>query len=156
MLQVNALFSLRNFFLFALVITGITWTTPASKCHEINAKGKGVTIEATQTGVITEADIIGGGLLNGTTRAEFYFVGNDGGVISFLGELVLSTKHGSVTYQATSGTFNTSTLAFSTDLYVVDGDGRFQGATGNLHIEGVNFSDGSFTENLTGEICISK
>lgn len=152
----NALFSLRHFFLFVLVVTGITWTAPSNNCHKINAKGKGVTIEATETGVITEADIIGGGLLNGTTRAEFYFVENNSGVISFLGELVLTTKHGSVTYQATSGTFNTSTLAFSTDLTVVDGDGRFQGATGNLHIEGINYPDGSFTEALKGEICLSK
>lgn len=142
--------------LITLVITGLSWAPKTDGCHKINAKGVGNTVSMSSTGVITEADIIGGGLLNGSTRANLSFTGGSGDELFFDGEIVLTTKHGTVTYDVVSGTFNTTTLAFSADLTATGGDGRFEGATGTLRLQGVNYPDGTFTEDISGVICLSK
>lgn len=147
---------LRITTLATLLITGLSWKAPDETCHKINAKGKGTTVSMSASGVTTTADLIGGGLLNGTTRADFVFTGLSGEEVFFTGTLVLTTKYGTVTYQVTSGTFNTSTLEFSSDLRVVEGEGRFAGATGTLHLSGANNPDGTFTEAISGVICLSK
>jgi hypothetical protein len=141
--------------LISLVIN-LSWVPPKGDCHKINAKAVGNTVSTSSTGVITEANIIGGGLLNGSTRANLSFTGASGDILFFGGTIVLTTSHGTVTYKVTSGTFNTTTLAFSADLTVTQGDGRFEGATGVLNLDGVNYPDGTFTEDIGGVICLAK
>jgi hypothetical protein len=146
--------------LIALLIVGTSWTPPEKGCHKINAKGKGITINPSPAGATTEADIIGGGILNGTTRAEFVFTGPPDpqtGEIPFDGELVLTTKHGVLTFNAVNGALNGGTGKFSTELYVIGGTGRFSNATGSLFISGItNLDTGDFTEDISGEICLNK
>jgi hypothetical protein len=156
MRPLTTLLRLSAIALITLVITGISWAPVKSGCHKINAKAVGNTVSMSETGVVTEADIIGGGLLNGSTRANLSFTGGSGDELFFGGTVVLTTKHGTVTYDVVSGTFNTTTLAFSADLVATQGDGRFAGATGTLHLQGVNNPDGTFTEDISGVICLLK
>jgi hypothetical protein len=149
-------FSLTALALITLIITGISWAPPSETCHKINAKGKGTTVSMSESGVITEANIIGGGLLNGSTRANLAFTGGFGDELFFGGTLVLTTKHGSVTFDVSNGTFNTTTLEFSAKLTATQGDGKLEMANGTLLLEGLNYPDGTFTEDITGVVCIGK
>jgi hypothetical protein len=146
------------FAIVALFLAGIAWTPPQKECHKINAKAKGQTLSKTMSGAITVEDIIGGGLLNGTTSAEFIFTAPPDPVTSeipFIGTWVLTTKHGVFTFNVTNGVFNTSTGEFSEDLTAEEGTGRFSHASGSLSISGlINLNTGSFTEDISGEICL--
>ena len=100
--------------------------------------------------VITEAKIIGGGLLNGTTRAVFTFVSAEG----FIGELNLVTKHGSVQFVINDGQFIGD--QFRATAIAVGGSGKLAGASGSMVLEGVSEPSGDFTQNISGEICFDK
>src|SRR5690606_9030033 len=87
-------------FAFIALFTFLVSAIPAEKgCHKFNAKAKGITTSEPGPMVVTEADIIGGGLLNGKTRAVFN-VDEDG---NFTGTLNLVTKHGSVDFVVSEG-----------------------------------------------------
>ena len=119
-------------------------------CHKINAKGVGQDLG----GGVTEAQIIGGGLLHGTTEGNFTVTGVSGTVASFVGTVEFTTKHGTLTVTV-EGTLDLATGEFSASGTVTDATGKLAGATGDLSLEGVeDFSDGSFVEEVTGEICV--
>jgi hypothetical protein len=122
----------------------------AESCHKINAKGVGQDLG----GGMTEAQIVGGGLLHGTTEGNFIITGFSGTVASFGGTVEFTTNHGTLTVTV-AGTFDVTTGEFSASGPVTGATGKLAGATGSLSLEGVqDLSDGSFVEDVTGEICV--
>ena len=119
--------------------------------HRINAKGVGQDLG----GGNTVADILGGGLLQGTTAAAFGFVGFcDATSVAFAGDVVFTTLHGTLTVTV-SGCFDLSTGEFFASGPVTDATGKLAGATGFLSFVGVeDLSTGEFTNTIDGEIVV--
>jgi hypothetical protein len=121
----------------------------AVSCHNINAKGVG----QDHGGGQTTAQIIGGGLLQGTTQGSLVITGLSGTVASFEGTIVFTMNNATLTAQV-SGTLDVATGEFNATTSSVSGTGKLAGATGSLSFNGVeDLSTGSFTENVTGEVC---
>jgi hypothetical protein len=119
-------------------------------CHKINAKGVGQDLG----GGATEARIIGGGLLHGTTAGSFVITGLSGTVASIAGTVTFTTEHATLTVTVT-GTFDVATGEFSASGPVTGATGKLTGATGSLSLEGIeDLSDGTFVEDVSGEICV--
>lgn len=122
----------------------------AESCHKINAKGVG----QDRGGGVTEAQIIGGGLLHGTTEGNFLVTGLSGTVALFVGTVEFTTNHGTLTVTV-AGTLDVATGEFGASGAVTGATGKLAGATGGLSFRGVeDLSDGSFVEDVTGEICV--
>jgi hypothetical protein len=121
----------------------------AVSCHNVNAKGVG----QDHGGGQTTAQIIGGGLLQGTTQASLTITGLSGTVASFEGSIVFTLNNATLTAQV-SGTLDVATGEFNATTSSVSGTGKLAGATGSLSFNGVeDLLTGSFTENITGEVC---
>jgi hypothetical protein len=121
----------------------------AVSCHTINAKGVGQDLGGGQT----TAQIIGGGLLHGTTQASFVITGFAGTVASFDGTIVFTVNNATLTAHV-SGTLDVATGEFQATTSSISGTGKLAGATGSLSFSGVeDLSTGTFTEDVTGEIC---
>ncbi len=121
----------------------------AVSCHNINAKGVGQDLGGGQT----TAQIIGGGLLQGTTQASFVITGFSGTVASFEGAIVFTVSNATLTAEV-SGTLDVATGEFHATTSSVSGTGKLADATGSLSFSGIeDLSTGSFTEDVTGEIC---
>jgi hypothetical protein len=121
----------------------------AVSCHNVNAKGVG----QDHGGGQTTAQIIGGGLLQGTTQASLTITGLSGTVASFEGTIVFTLNNATLTAQV-SGTLDVATGEFNATTSSVSGTGKLAGATGSLSFNGVeDLLTGSFTENITGEVC---
>ena len=144
----------------ASLAVGVVFAGPAwgeTVCIPINARGEGRITSQTLTETDTESRIKGGGIIHGTTTAQLFPTGFDPatGIETFEGSLVLTTKHGTLTLFVFNGVFDTTTGQFSNDSTVVDGTGRFDGASGGLFFHGVVAADGTFTDDeITGEICV--
>lgn len=135
-------------FAFTAIFLILSSAIPPQKgCHKINAKGEGSIVSMAGPEVITEAHIIGGGLLNGKTWAVFHFVSEEG----FIGKLDLVTKHGSIQFVINDGQFTGD--QFRATAIAVSGSGKLAGASGSLVLEGVSEANGDFTEKISGEIC---
>ena len=119
-------------------------------CHLINARGVGQDLG----GGATQANIIGGGLLEGTTAAQFTVTGISGTVVSFVGPVTFTTNRATLTVTVT-GTLDVVSGAFSASGPVTDATGKLEGATGSLSINGIqDLATGTFEEDITGEICV--
>ena len=137
--------------LFVVVGTLVTVSQAraAVSCHKINAKGVGQDLGDG----VTEADIIGGGLLQGTTVGNFMITGVSGTVASIEGTVVFTTSQATLT--AVAGIFDTATGEFSATGPVTGATGKLAGATGTLLLEGIeDLSNGRFVEDVTGTICV--
>ena len=149
----------RELFALSALAVGLLVIGPARAdvtCHEIDAKGEGRITSQTPTETDTESQIIGGGIIHGTTTAQLFPTGFDPatGIETFAGTLVLTTEHGTLTLDIFDGVFNTVTGEFSNDSVVVDGTDRFAGATGGLFFHGFVAADGTFTDDeISGQIC---
>lgn len=120
-------------------------------CHKINAKGVGQDLG----GGNTEARIIGGGLLNGTTQATFAITGGAPPVFLIEGTVTFTTKRATLTVVA-AGTFNVATGAFAATGPVTGATGKLAGATGTLTFEGVqDLATGEFVEDVSGLVCVN-
>jgi hypothetical protein len=120
-----------------------------ASCHNINAKGLG----QDHGGGQTTAQIIGGGLLHGTTQASFVITGFSGTVASFEGSIVFTVNKGTLTANV-AGTLDVATGEFQATTSSISGTGKLAGATGSLSFSGdEDLSTGTFTEDVTGEIC---
>jgi len=118
-------------------------------CHNVNAKAVGQDLGGGQT----TAEIIGGGLLHGTTQAAFLITGLSGTVASFEGTIVFTVNNATLTANV-SGTLDLATGEFQATTSSISGTGKLAGATGELSFNGVeDLSTGSFTEDVTGDIC---
>lgn len=122
----------------------------AESCHKINAKGTGQATGPTTT----VAQIMGGGLLQGTTAASFDTVVPIPTGVAFTGPIVFTTNRATLTVQL-AGTVDVPSGVFHATGPVVGATGKLAGASGNLVFDGVqNLVDGSFTETVAGEICV--
>ena len=145
----------RKFFLVMLFVAlnALLVSLPAQagvSCHKINARGTG----QDHGDFTTEAQIRGGGLLQGTTTAAFAPTGQVGTVVSFAGTVTFTTNKATLTVSVT-GTLDIATGAFSSSGPVTASTGKLAGATGNLTLNGVeNLSTGAFTETIDGQICV--
>lgn len=121
----------------------------AVSCHKINAKGAGQDLG----GGVTEAQIIGGGLLHGTTQGFFAATGGPP-VLTIAGTVTFTTRQGTLTVTV-SGTLNVASGNFIASGPVTAATGKLAGATGTLLFEGVeDFSTGKFVEDVKGLICL--
>jgi len=122
----------------------------AVSCHKINAKGEGQDLG----GGITEAQIIGGGILHGTTQGNFAITGGSPPVLSIAGTVTFMTGKGTLTVTVT-GTFNVATGHFLVSGPVTAATGRLTGATGNLVLDGLeDLASGKFVEDVSGLVCV--
>jgi len=76
-------------------------------------------------------------------------------VASFQGTIVFTVNRGTLTANV-SGTLDLASGAFAASTSSIEGTDKLAGASGNLFFNGVeDFSDGSFTEDVSGEICVN-
>ena len=126
--------------------------TAAVSTHQINAKGVGQDLG----GGNTQARIIGGGLLNGTTTAHFDITGGSPPVFLIEGDVTFTTNQGATLAVHISGTFDVDSGEFSASGPVTGSTGKLAGATGILTLSGVeDFSDGAFVEDVRGSISVN-
>jgi hypothetical protein len=121
----------------------------AGSCHKINARGIGQDLG----GGATNAQIIGGGLLHGTTVGDFEVTGQSGTVASIEWTVVFTANNATLTVTV-SGTLDVGTGAFNTSGPVTASTGKLAGSTGSLTFVGTeNLSTGRFVEDVTGTVC---
>jgi hypothetical protein len=138
-----------------LAIVAVATAAPASapaavSCHTINAKGIG----KDNGDLTTTAQIIGGGLLHGTTAAAFTPTGLVFPNFFFGGTITFTTNNGTLTATLT-GSLNVVTGEFTATTTGMSGTGQLAGVTGQLTLRGVeDLSTLAFTEDVTGEICV--
>jgi hypothetical protein len=136
-----------------VAVTALAVVVPVSaavSCHKINAKGVGQDLG----NGVTTAQIIGGGLLQGTTQGNFVIAGGEPPAFSINGTVVVTTSQATLTV-AVVGTFNVATGMFSATGPVTAATGKLAGAVGTLLLEGVeDLSTGKFVEDVTGLICV--
>jgi hypothetical protein len=142
-------------FAFSLVIVASSLlpggqAQAAPECHTINARADGQDLG----GGATQAHVIGGGLLHGTTDANFVITDVSGTQASIAGSVRFTTNKATLTVSV-SGTFDISSGVFSASGPVTASTGKLAGATGNLSFNGIeNVSNGSFVEDIAGSICL--
>ena len=135
----------------SLVLIGSVQAKASSvSCHAINAKGVG---QDNGDGT-TDVQVIGGGLLHGTTHGSFVATGVTGSVVSIAGTVVFTVNRATLTVSVT-GTLDVSNGAFTAAGPVTAATGKLAGATGSLTLSGVeDLSNGTFVETITGDICV--
>lgn len=127
-----------------------THASAAVSCHKINAKGIGQDLG----NGATRAQIIGGGLLHGTTVGQFAITGGALPVFDIAGTVVVTTQQASLSVSLT-GTLDVATGNFLTTGPVSDSSGKLSGATGTLTLDGVeDLTTGQFAEDITGVVCV--
>jgi hypothetical protein len=129
-------------------------------CHTVTATGAGSGAPAEPGDppnlVRTRAQLTDAGLLEGTTAAAFTITGVTDTGFAFSGLLTVTTNRGTVTVDLT-GTLDVTTGQFSASGPIVAATGKLSGATGSLTLAGVqDVTDpaGSFTETVSGSICV--
>jgi hypothetical protein len=134
--------------IFVLSFSSIA--TATSFCQRVYATGVGQdNFDGT-----TQAKIYGFGVLVGTTTASFAPTGQNGNVLSLGGDVVFKTYHATLTVTV-SGTADLSTGEFTLSGPVTSATGLLKRTTGNLTFNGVeDFVRGSFTERITGTLCL--
>ena len=119
-------------------------------CHLINAKAVGQDLGAGST----TANIIGGGLLQGTTTGSIVTTGFVFPVASFTETLTFTNQHGTLTV-VVSGAIDVTTGQFNASGPVTAATGKLAGATGNLSVPGqANFATAIFSEDISGAVCV--
>ena len=122
----------------------------AVSCHKINAKGAGQDLG----GGVTEAQIIGGGLLHGTTVGSFAITGGSPPILSIAGTVTFTTRQGTLTVTV-AGTFNVAMGNFIAAGPVTAATGKLAGTTGVLLFDGLqDLLTGKFVEDVRGLICV--
>ena len=123
----------------------------AVSCHKIKAKGVGQDLG----GGVTQAQIIGGGLLHGTTQGSFVIDGGAQPVYSIAGTVTFITNKGTLTVTIT-GTFDVVSGNFIAAGPVTASTGKLAGATGSLLLDGIeDLATGKFVEDVSGSICVN-
>jgi hypothetical protein len=142
--------AVRSMFIVAAALVGVTTAQAGVSCHKINAKGAGQDLG----GGNTQAQIIGGGLLHGTTQASFVITSNTPPVFPIAGTVTFTTKQATLTVSVT-GTFNVATGDFVASGPVTAATGKLTGATGTLVFDGLeDLTTGKFVEDVNGLICV--
>lgn len=142
--------AVRSISLVVATLVGVTTTQAGVTCHKISAKGAGQDLG----GGRTEAQIIGGGLLHGTTQASFGITGGVPPVLSIAGAVMFTTNQATLTVSV-AGTFNVATGNFIASGPVTAATGKLTGATGTLVFDGLqDLATGKFVEDVSGLICV--
>ena len=126
---------------------------PKPYCVAVSADGVG----QDQGGGNTTATLSVQGDPIGTTRAAFTLGTISGTAAPFTGPLVFTPNRvpGTLTAQLT-GTFDVVSGVFTATSTSVTGTRALGGVTGAITIRGAeNFADGTFTETLTGQLCVA-
>lgn len=124
------------------------------ECHTIDATGAG-----TETGPgTTTATIRGGGLLTGRTDGVFPFAQETENGLLIAGTVTFTVNQATLTVPV-EGTLSfpaPGRLEFDviSTPNGISGTGKLAGATGTLRLAGEGIPGGSFTETVTGEICV--
>ncbi len=149
--------------LLSVVLVGAPAAAEDS-CVTIDTTGAGQGAPPQQgdpPGLVRTVAEIFSGPLQGTTAAAFTITGPTPDGFSFAGELTFTTDGDdddpSTLTVSLTGTLNTTTGAFESSGPVIGGTEDFDDATGTLTLNGVqDLTDpsGSFTETVTGEICL--
>ena len=122
----------------------------ALSCHKINAKGIGQDLGNGST----QATIIGGGLLHGTTLGQFSIISVNPPVASFEGTVTFTTKQGGAVVTV-DGVLDITTGEFSASGPVTSGTGKLADASGNIALHGTqDLLTGAFVEDVTGLLCV--
>jgi hypothetical protein len=132
-----------------------SWSAQADECKEVEAQ---ITTSYFLAGCtspvgLCTAGTVGSGLLAGTTRFIVLTLapGPSAYELLYTGELVITTKSGSVTLRD-YGVFNQATGQYFEMQNVVSGTRKFKNATGALTSSGLGSTTG-FSGTLTGAIC---
>ena len=137
-------------FVVAASLLAVSPAHAAVSCHKINAKGVGQDLG----GGMTEAQIIGGGLLHGTTQGSFAVTGGAPPVLSIGGTVTFTTNKGTLTVTVT-GTLDVATGDFMASGPVTAATGKLAGASGTLVLDGIeDLITGTFVEDVSGLICV--
>jgi hypothetical protein len=142
--------------LSAMVVTaGGAQTTSAAvehdSCLSVHARAFGQNLGNGHT----ESTIVHAGILNGTTIGQLEITGGTPPVLTVVGTGVLTTLHGTLTVSVV-GTVNRATGVIQATGHLVHGTGMFAGATGVLTFEGLeDLTSGSFTQTITGTVCLA-
>lgn len=126
-------------------------------CHRINATGTGQATSLTTT----VATIRGGGLLHGTTVGDFPEATPTDSGLRIAGTVTFTVNRATLTVPVagtlkpdTTGPEGSITFDVTSIPNSISGTGKLAGATGTLRLAGDGAPDGSFTETVTGEICV--
>lgn len=124
-------------------------------CYKINASAVGEAVSGpTDNPVVTVGQTRDGGLLQGTTDGSFLVTSfANPPALPFAGPLTFTTNRGTVTFTVI-GVVDVSTGEYWNDGAVTGSTGKLAGATGDIAVVGVQAPDGSFTQTMTGEICV--
>ena len=142
--------AVRSMFVVAIALVGVTTAQAGVSCHKINAKGAGQDLGNGHT----QAQIIGGGLLQGTTQANFGVTGGSPTLLEIAGTVMFTTHQATLTVSV-SGKFNLETGEFKASGPVTAATGKLTGATGDLVLKGVeDLATGKFVEDVSGVICV--
>jgi hypothetical protein len=101
---------------------------------------------------MTEATISSHGVVLGHTHAAFTPTGLVGTTQSFTGPIVFTARAGTLTAQVV-GTFDTTGIFQATSTSII-GTGLLRGITGQVTLAGNESPTGSFTETITGTLCL--
>ena len=140
--------------MLATLLLGALLGLPAQagvSCHLINAKAVGKDLGFGNTA----ADILGGGLLQGTVAGHITVTGGPiSGLVPFMETATFTNQHGTLTVVVT-GAIDVATGQFNASGAVTGATGKLLGATGNLSFSGmVNFVTAIFTEDVSGLVCV--
>jgi hypothetical protein len=105
--------ALRPLLAFGAALLFASSAEAAVSCHKINAKGVGQDLG----GGRTQAQIIGGGLLHGTTAASFSIVGGTPPVLLISGTVTFTVQGGTLAVQV-GGSFDVSNPSTGTSQVV--------------------------------------
>ncbi|MFW2334621.1 SMP-30/gluconolactonase/LRE family protein [Ilumatobacter sp.] len=130
-------------------------------CRRVDTTGRGqgaASLPGDPPDLVRTEATIDSGLLRGTTEAAFTITGGTPTGFAFAGELTFTTRRGTLTLDL-AGTLDVSTGEFASSGPVRSGTDRFDGAVGTITLDGVqDLADpaGSFTEQVTGEVCFDR
>ena len=132
------------------------------KCHKINTMQTATLVPPFNTEGEVKSGILKGSTnftgdedsitpISGLTSPPF----SGDGVVSYTGELLITTKKGTLTTQG-AGVFELGPFGRGNQFdRVIDGTEEFEGATGFLYFDFEADAEGTtFTSSVTGEICV--
>ena len=148
----------RLFGALVVLVGGMAAAGPADAqvaCVRVNTRVEGTADFTTNT---VQGAFVGGGVLHGTAEGSFAFTSTDPvtGTATYVGTYLITTKHGTLSLDLFGGVIDLATLTGSNDSVVTGGTGRFEGATGGLVFEGGVQPDGTFADDLTGTVCLTR